>query len=301
MANSRKRRKFISTVFGSKSRDPKPTPYIESVNALEPKDFWSKYCRDIPIAINPHYDLKSQVHSQVLSELTSSPRKHDTPSSEMFLVFRAAAQLSQLELDVCFNLIAQTSQADYEASSMGWHPAKKRKEMRLPDMKYFLLLAIPGNESSQAAETVKSNSFEGSSGRGNDLREPHDFEIKGFVSLMPTYEDGQRVLYIYEIHLQPSLQGSGLGTVLMNIAESVGKNVGKLEKMMLTVFRSNERARKFYERLEWSVDGSSPEWVELRNGRRRECDYQIWSKSLGTKSPPLPSVEAGKDDLKLNA
>jgi len=32
-------------------------------------------------------------------------------------------------------------------------------------------------------------------------------QIKAFASLMPTYEDGLRVVYCYEIHLATELQG----------------------------------------------------------------------------------------------
>ena len=32
-------------------------------------------------------------------------------------------------------------------------------------------------------------------------------EVKAFASLMPTYEDGIRVVYCYEIHLHMELQG----------------------------------------------------------------------------------------------
>lgn len=31
--------------------------------------------------------------------------------------------------------------------------------------------------------------------------------VKGFTSLMPCYEEGEPVIYCYEIHLKPELQG----------------------------------------------------------------------------------------------
>jgi hypothetical protein len=34
-----------------------------------------------------------------------------------------------------------------------------------------------------------------------------DSNVEGFVSLMPTHEDGYPVMYCYEIHLAPALQG----------------------------------------------------------------------------------------------
>lgn len=68
-----------------------------------------------------------------------------------------------------------TSAEDYKRSTVGWKPAAKRREMKLLDMKYFLV--------------------------------KHDGQVEGFVSFMPTHEDGQPVLYCYEIHLASTLHG----------------------------------------------------------------------------------------------
>ena len=49
---------------------------------------------------------------------------------------------------------------------------------------------------------------------------------------------------------------------------------------MLTVFKANGAARRFYRGLGWEVDGFSPVAKGLRGGRGREVDYEIWSKAL---------------------
>lgn len=89
----------------------------------------------------------------------------------------SAADLTKDDLDACFNLIDLTSGKDYRSSSLGWHPAAKRKEMLSPDLRYTL---------------VKSD---------------EDQQVKGFSSIMPTFENGEPVVYCYEIHLDPELQG----------------------------------------------------------------------------------------------
>ena len=76
----------------------------------------------------------------------------------------------------CFHLIEETSRADYENSANRWHPDKKLKEMRSPELRYVLVRDSTG-------------------------------AVRGFTSLMPTFEDGQPVVYCYEIHLKPDLQG----------------------------------------------------------------------------------------------
>lgn len=87
-----------------------------------------------------------------------------------------AGSLSDEDLEACFELIAETSQHDYESSSIGWHPAKKRKEMRSPELRYILVKDYAGS-------------------------------LRGFTSFMPTWEEGEPVVYCYEIHLKPELQG----------------------------------------------------------------------------------------------
>lgn len=263
MSPSKKRRKLNSFASGPTPKTPKPTPYVESINALSPKDFYYNYCRPVQVVEKSHRIREFHLNSTLLKEEPEDPTAMTLaePLQEMNVIIKAASQLYPEDLDDCFNFIEQTSRADYEASSMGWSPAKKQKEMRLPDLKYLLLLATK-------YETE------------NDCDGEYVNKVIGFLSFMPTYEDGHRVFYIYEIHLHPSMQGFGLGTILMKVAESIGRNTDELEKMMLTVFRSNGPAQRFYERLGWSVDENSPEWVQLRGGRRRDCDYQIWSKSL---------------------
>jgi hypothetical protein len=68
-----------------------------------------------------------------------------------------------------------TSLEDYKRSRGGWKPNAKKKEMRLLDLKYLL---------------VKDGD-----------------QIEAFCSFMPTIEDVYFVIYCYEIHLHPSLEG----------------------------------------------------------------------------------------------
>lgn len=59
---------------------------------------------------------------------------------------------------------------------MGWKPAQKIVEMESPELRY-VLVKDPGGV------------------------------VRGFTSLMPTYEEGKPVVYCYEIHLKPELRG----------------------------------------------------------------------------------------------
>jgi ribosomal protein S18 acetylase RimI-like enzyme len=200
----------------------------------------------------------------------------------------SAATISAADLEACLDLVEQTSSEAYIASSVGWSRTKKRKEMILPDMKYLILRdtandsdssgQVPGYKQSDVAyNNAPSSSNENdesasSSGTGSP-------NVLGFLSFMVTYEDGKEVVYCYEIHLTPTARGRGVGKLLMGQMEGIGHAVG-LEKSMLTVFKSNEPARRFYERLGYEVDEYSPRPRKLRNGTIKDVDYLILSKKL---------------------
>ncbi|KAF7542992.1 hypothetical protein G7Z17_g11108 [Cylindrodendrum hubeiense] len=155
------------------------------------------------------------------------------------------------ELDACFHLVDETSGADYRSSSFGWHVAVKKKEMRSADLRYILVKDADG-------------------------------AIKGFTSMMPTFENHEPVVYCYEIHLKPELQGTGLGTQLMGYLMDVAENIQTVEKVMLTCFVSNTSGLKFYEKLGFDKDDYSPRERKLRGGKTVVPDYVILSRRTAT-------------------
>lgn len=187
----------------------------------------------------------------------------------------SAATISHADLEACLDLVEFTSGEDYAASSGGWSRAKKRKEMKLPDMKYLILRDDAGHAPNalQGEDPAEADEPSAPAGRGNKT------DVLGFLSFMVTYEDGKDVVYCYEIHLSPRTRGRGLGALLMTRMEEIGRLVG-LEKAMLTVFKANATAREFYEKGGYEVDEYSPQPRRLRNGTVKEFDYLILSKRL---------------------
>jgi ribosomal protein S18 acetylase RimI-like enzyme len=106
--------------------------------------------------------------------------------------------------------------------------------------------------------------------------------ILGFLSFMFTWDDpphqSRPVVYIYEIHLSPSLRGQGLGSRLMGFAEHAARACG-ITKTMLTVFTANTVARKMYERLGYEQDECSPKERVMRSKVVR-AEYVIMSKMV---------------------
>ena len=129
--------------------------------------------------------------------------------------------------------------------------------MRLPDLRYILV-------------------------KRSNVKQEEGSEIVGFSSFMLTYEDGYEVIYCYEIHLAPDLQGKGIGRQLIDILEDIGKTAG-VQKSMLTVLMANELARNFYEKLGYAEDEYSPGPRKMRNGIVKQPDYAILSKLLRDK------------------
>ncbi|KAI0400762.1 acyl-CoA N-acyltransferase [Xylaria palmicola] len=192
------------------------------------------------------------------SDLSWTSWTHPASRATYSLALAGAGRLSGADLDACYRLVEETSRADYEASTTGWRPAKKRAEMRSADLRYVL---------------VRDAAGEGAA-------------VRGFASLMPTYEEGEPVLYCYEIHLRPELQGTGLGRSLMALLESTAAHTPPIQKVMLTCFLSNAKALGFYESLGFAPDAISPVPRRLRYGRKFVPDYVIMSKTVESRAGP---------------
>lgn len=184
------------------------------------------------------------------------------------------------ELQACYDLVEKTSGDDYRASADGWHPKKKMVEMKSAELRYILVRD-----------------------ENNDLR--------GFTSLMPTWEDGEPVVYCYEIHLEDELHGyvvacraidrpnhhvpflraltglsssTGLAVLLMGFQEAIAQSIPIVEKVMLTCFKSNTKALAFYRKLGFVKDALSPDERRLRGGKVFVPDYLIMSRIVARPS-----------------
>ncbi|KAK7544399.1 GNAT family acetyltransferase Nat4 [Phyllosticta citribraziliensis] len=179
------------------------------------------------------------------------------------LTLKDVGDMSNADMKTCFDLIEKTSLADYKASERGWNSKQKLAEMQEDNMQYLLV-----------RKRLDSSSFSES-----HHQLPKDDEFAGFVSFMFTIEDDYPVVYIYEIHLDDSHRGCGLGGHLMNAVERCAQE-GKVEKVMLTCFRKNTTALAFYTKLGFSEDEFSPPPKRLRGGKIKYPSYMIMSKSL---------------------
>lgn len=273
------------------NHDSQGLPLVERTNALSIQDFISYH-------VSPHKDAspnqatKTPPDTETDPVLPKSTLQSNAPSGTTLDVY-SAGTISTTDLNACLDLVELTSSEDYAASGAGWSRPKKRKEMKLPDMKYLILRdcasspdlrqAGVGAGTDKADEPkVKARSPGNANGGLEGSADEHankKSDVLGFLSFMVTYEDGKEVVYCYEIHLAAAGRGRGLGALLMDRMEEIGRSVG-VEKAMLTVFRSNVVACRFYEKIGYLVDEYSPQPRKLRNGTIKEFDYMILSKLL---------------------
>ncbi|RVW14223.1 N-alpha-acetyltransferase 40 [Vitis vinifera] len=114
----------------------------------------------------------------------------------------------------------------------------KRREMVAPEARYIFVHSFPDsgtNEMTALLGTGKtSNTITGARAT-----------IVGFVQYRFTIEEDLPVVYVYELQLEPSVQGKGLGRFLMQLIELIAcKN--SMGAVVLTVQKANFSAMNFY-------------------------------------------------------
>lgn len=250
-------------------RQRAPTSPIERANRKTDEEFVSDYLHPSITSTLVRPSSPAQPPLPVPKPWTTE-WTHPKTGTEYSISLVQSGKLSSEELKACFNLIKETSYDDYQNSKDRWQPRKKMEEMKLPDLRYVL------------------------------VKDKSDDSIRAFTSLMPTYEEGQPVVYCYEIHLKAELQGSGLGSLLMDFHVIVAANLPPITKVMLTCFLSNKRALGFYKRHGFEKDDISPGPRKFRSGKVVMPDYVIMSRpvvrSAALVSEEKPSEERPSED-----
>jgi GNAT superfamily N-acetyltransferase len=96
--------------------------------------------------------------------------------------------------------------------------------------------------------------------------------VAGFASTGPS-ENDDAVGELYAIYVLPAHWGHGAGKALMTEATTALRRVG-FDDAVLWVLEDNPRARVFYERSGWSLDGAVREGTHLGTVTR-EVRYRI--------------------------
>ncbi|KAF8168034.1 acyl-CoA N-acyltransferase [Crassisporium funariophilum] len=142
----------------------------------------------------------------------------------------------------------------YQNSSFGWDPETKRKEL-FHNLSRFVL--VQQDESPNPLVAFSMFRFE--------------------------QEDEDDVLYCYDIQVATTAQGAGIGKRLLNALAIIGKAF-RMEMILLTVFKANVNALKFYTGIGFRTDVTSPDYVdngeEVDDDEVEGADYKILSRQL---------------------
>ena len=84
--------------------------------------------------------------------------------------------------------------------------------------------------------------------------------------------------------MQGPYDRSGLGKRLMGYVQSTARNIPGVGKAMLTCFKSNTTGLRFYDKLGFVLDESSPRDRRLRGGKVIVPDYMIMSRATNRLS-----------------
>ena len=103
-----------------------------------------------------------------------------------------------------------------------------------------------------------------------------DERIVGFAAVGRAEDESDDVGQLYAIYVEPGYWGTGAGAALMDAAVTRLEAAG-FAAAILWVLEDNPRARRFYERHGWTVDGSRRERigdVEVDEVRYRLADLR---------------------------
>ncbi|KAF8216152.1 acyl-CoA N-acyltransferase [Mycena galopus ATCC 62051] len=130
-----------------------------------------------------------------------------------------SGSLNKSTRDSIWSMFETNMRTMYTGSSFGWDPPKKQEEL-FNRLSRFILVYPTDDTDSLVAFTAFRFEFED---------EDEDLNI----------------LYCYDIQVSKTSQRHGLGRTLMNHLVKIGADF-KMDKIMLTVFKGNKRALKFY-------------------------------------------------------
>lgn len=82
--------------------------------------------------------------------------------------------------------------------------------------------------------------------------------LAAFIHFRFDVEDSIEVLYLYEIQLEESVRGKGLGRYLMSLMETIAFHYN-MKRIVLTVLKSEEKVVNFYFSLQFEIEPYSPE------------------------------------------
>jgi ribosomal protein S18 acetylase RimI-like enzyme len=173
----------------------------------------------------------------------------------------------------CLDVFQNNMSTLYQDSSWGLDMKEKEEELKHDHARFLLVFATTTTASTATTTTpIKTNILSSSI-------------VAAFCHFRFEFDHEEHptciVLYVYELQVSTQYQGKGVGKHLMEIIHDIGQqqHPNLVSKIVLTVFKNNVGAMKFYKQtLGYVVDETDPSHF----GHDTE-DYEILSLSLGEK------------------
>lgn len=203
----------------------------------------------------------------------------DTKSTDSFwMEYRPSSDLSDVELNHCMDLFELNMGDLYRNSSWGLDLIEKSEEISHKKAR-FLMVFPTKNNNNNISDTENEDNGRSHDDTHFDKADVDYSQIAAFLNFRFCMDDDETpeyaVLYVYEIHVQASYARRGIGKRLMALVEQMAASAN-MDKVMLTVFKANTLAMKFYlEALGYSIDKDSPSQCG-----NKSADYEILSKEL---------------------
>ncbi|GJM86998.1 hypothetical protein PR202_ga02908 [Eleusine coracana subsp. coracana] len=147
----------------------------------------------------------------------------------------------------------------------------KRREMVAPEARYLFVKQQYSNG------WINENSMKLDAGVEYMHAECEKDRLLGFVHYRFVMEEELPVVYVYELQMEPSAQGKGLGKFMMQLIEEIACK-SQMGAVMLTVQKANTLAMTFYNKLGYVISSTSPSRVDPQIGL--EKSYEILCKAF---------------------
>ncbi|XP_050121102.1 uncharacterized protein LOC126598787 isoform X2 [Malus sylvestris] len=153
----------------------------------------------------------------------------------------------------------------------------KRREMVAPEARYIFVREA---SNASASEMLTMSEQERTSASCEE-RGP----MVGFVHFRFVIEEELPVLYVYELQLEPRVQGKGLGKFLMQLIELIARK-NHMGAVVLTVQKSNSVAMNLYlSKMRYIISTISPSRVDPLIGI--EKSYEILCKAFSNEAKAI--------------
>ncbi|XP_061361886.1 uncharacterized protein LOC133305653 [Gastrolobium bilobum] len=164
----------------------------------------------------------------------------------------------------------------------------KRREMVAPEARYiFVHEVVVSNSNADDMPKMLTTEEETSTSCVDD-----SFPLVGFVHYRFILEEEIPVLYVYELQVEPRVQGKGLGKFLMQLIELMAQK-NCMGAVMLTVQKANLLAMNFYiSKLRYIISTTSPSKVNPMMGI--EKSYEILCKTFNDEAKTILEVTENK-------